>query len=65
MPLLFRYMRYGCDFEMNVNLIVPILLVRDVDLVREADGLRDGDASPLLHEEVQYLPDIVAVRPRA
>ena len=41
------------------------LLVRDVDLVREADGLRDGDASPLLHEEVQYLPDVVAVRPRA
>ena len=41
------------------------LLVRDVDLVREADGLRDGDAAPLPHEKVQYLPDVVAVRPRA
>ena len=41
------------------------LLVRNVNLVREADCLGEGDASPLLHEEVQYLPDVVAVRPGA
>ena len=33
--------------------------------MRETDGLGEGDASPLLHEEVQYVPDVVAVRPGA
>ena len=42
-----------------------ILLVRNVDLVREAYGLRECDAAPLLHEEVQNLPNVIAVRPGA
>ena len=46
-------------------IFLNFLLVRNVDLVREADGLGECDAAPLLHEEVQNLPDVVAVRPGA
>ena len=41
------------------------LLVRNVNLVCETDGLGKGDASPLLHEEVHYPSDFIGVRPRA
>ena len=49
----------------QVIFVLKNLLVRNVDLVRETDGLGEGDAPPLLHEEVQYVPDVVAVRPGA